>query len=69
MIYFVNNGVRIDEEEWSGAYPRPDLNPKYSSIDVSFQNGTQISLTEDFLRHCLDLIEHTKKQIAERIKK
>ena len=60
MIFFVKNGVRIDETEWVGASPHASESLEHSSIQVTFKNGAQVSLTEDFLRHALELINHDR---------
>lgn len=57
MIHFVKDGLRITEEDWSGANPRPDANPDYSSVSITFKHGQTIHISEGFLRHALYLIE------------
>lgn len=56
MIYVTGEGMLVDGAEWSGASPSDDR------IRVRFQNGACLVVTEEFLRHALDLIEFDRER-------
>lgn len=56
MIRFVRNGVHIDGEGWTAA------NPRHDRVEVFFPEGVNITVTEDFLRQALDLIEWARNR-------
>lgn len=62
MIAFVKGGVLLTDEGWAGSFPRPDTNTKHSSIDVMFNDGVRLEVTEDFLRHALHMIEFERNR-------
>ena len=60
MINFIRGGILIDEEGWSAA------NPRHDRIEVYFADRVCVTLTEDFMRRALDLIEYDRNRGKQR---
>lgn len=56
----ISANISLTDEGLSGMNPRPDPNPAYSNITVFYQNGNKVTLTEEFLTHCLEMIEYDR---------
>lgn len=54
MIFFVRGGILVDTEGYNGGNPGSDR------VTIQFKNEVEITLTEEFLRHALGLIEFEK---------
>jgi hypothetical protein len=68
MIYFTKNGVRLTEEGWNACSPYVDTKPEHSSIVVSFRDGVNVTVTEDFINHCSDMFKHVREQQNEQLR-
>ena len=58
--------IYLNDENIRGLDPRPDPNPILSNITAHFGDGSQVTMTEEFLRHMLELIEFDRKQRIKR---
>jgi len=56
MIVFDRRGLAIDETDWDSATPYED------GVRIQFRNQTSVYLSEELLRHALELIEFDRER-------